>query len=336
MKNLDVNRAKGFAICAVFLFSTLLSSYCLAGIQLGPIRGPVSFDPWYGRHQSENNPSWNPDGSRIVWRWGNGYTAVGDPGTIVTIGRGPDNPVKNYAGWDCDYPDWSPCSEWVVYAKSRVGEAYLERISMETGEVVPIPTPVEFVKDPHWSPCCDSIAYIGGLWRPEADRIYITDPLGSDHNPITPDPSEETVINDLSWSPNCDDIVFTQSEEESLFVVDVVTEDITEIPIGLLPYSVVWATKNSILFDSGGAIYDYQFDTQTTTQLTFGSDYLMYEDKPAWDQLGDWHPTAGLVFSSSRGTTARWDCNIYTAIPEPGTVMLLGLGGLMLRRRRKR
>jgi len=124
----------------------------------------------------------------------------------------------------------------------------------------------------------------------------------------------EEGIHGLSWSPDGSQIVFTQYGLSGLFVLDVATRNVTELPglpSGLTPGSPVWCSDgDSILFRAEGSIYCYQIDTQETTQLTYGPG----------DGLGDWHPTAGLVFSSTRNCTVRWDSNIYTAAPEPPTV----------------
>ncbi|GAF80965.1 unnamed protein product, partial [marine sediment metagenome] len=167
-----------------------------------------------------------------------------------------------------------------------------------------------------WSPDGTAIAYVGGDWwnisNPEPYHVWLTDPDGDNHTDLTPDITGYGV-QQLSWSPDGTKIVFTQQGESGLFVLNLSTLDIDEVtPLAfdLLPGSAVWVEENSILFDAGECIYDYQIDTQTTTQLTYGPG----------DSLGDWHPTEGLVFSSTRGCTVRWDSNIYTANPllEPG------------------
>ena len=326
MKSLNVSSASRFVICVMLLFASLFSGTCLAGISIGDIYGPLSLDSAWPP-QSEVGPCWSPDGTMIVFSWGDGYTAsdplFGKPnpeGSYIVIMtsdgqaiRGPDNPLVNDPYWDNHSPDWSPDGNWIVivYAGSRVGPAYIARVSLIDGTVVPIPGTIGgHPKQPKWSPDGTKIAYLGGGWGGSPSyHICITDPDGSSHEDLTPSVTGYGVTG-LSWSPDGTQIVFTQESQPGLLVLDVATKVVTSLPgfpPTLTPSTPVWASQNSILFVADGAIYCYQINTQTATQLTYGPG----------DGLGDWHPTAGLVFSSSRGCTVRWDSNIYIGTPGP-------------------
>jgi len=351
MKRLDLSREKWFVIGTILLSVGLLSSRCFAGISIGEINGPFSCDSGWPP-QAEIWPCWSPDGTKIALSWGDGYTAwdasFGKPnpdGTYVVIMtadgeciRGPDNPLVNDVGWDNYSFDWSPDGNWILYGASRVGPARISRISLTDGTVVSI---TGTANDPHrddsmwhphrakWSPDGSKIAYLGGGWGGSPSyHIWLTDPEGSSHEDLTLDITGYGVTG-LSWNPDGTEIVFTQGGVSGLLVLDLSTLDIDEVTppaFDLLPGIVVWAEENSILFGANGAIYDYQLCTQTMRQLTYGPDYPGYQG-PASDHLGDWHPAAGLVFSSSRDTTVRWDSNIYTAAPEPPcTASFQGLG----------
>ncbi len=323
MKRLNASKARLFTVGMILLSLSLLSSRCLGGISIGEIYGPLSLDSAWPP-QSEGGSCWSPDGTMIVFSWGDGYTAW-DPSLggypnpegsyIVTMTadgqaiRGPDNPLVNDPYWDNHSPDWSPDGNWIVYAGSRVGPAYIARVSLIDGTVVSIPGTIGgHPKQPKWSPDGTKIAYLGGGWGGSPSyHICITDPDGSSHEDLTPGVTGYGVTG-LSWSQDGTRIVFTQESQPGLLVLDVATKAVTSLPgfpSGLTPSTPVWASQNSILFVAGGAIYCYQIGTQTTTQLTYGPG----------DSLGDWNPTTGLVFSSSRGCTVRWDSNIYTAIP---------------------
>ncbi|HUU16622.1 MAG TPA: hypothetical protein VMW72_05690 [Sedimentisphaerales bacterium] len=327
MKALNASRTKWFVIGAILLCAILAPHRCLAGISIGEIYGSLSLDSAWPP-QGEGSPCWSPDGTTIVFSWGDGYTAW-DPslggypnpdGSYIVIMtadgqaiRGPDNPLVNDPYWDNGMPDWSPDGNWIVYIKSRVGPAQILKVPSTGGDAVPI-TQIDgnwHPRGPKWSPDGTKIAYRGGdYWTMPNGRpyhIWITDPDGSSHEDLTPGITGYGVTGP-SWSPDGTRIVFTQEGEPGLLVLNVTTKSVTTLPgfpSGLTPSTPVWASDNSILFNSTGGIYDYQIDTQTTTQLTFGP-----------DGLGDWHPTSGLVFSSSRGCTVMWDSNIWTSAPR--------------------
>lgn len=329
MKALNASRTKWFVIGAILLCAILAPHRCLAGISIGEIYGPLSLDSSWPP-QGEGSPCWNPDGTMIAFRWGDGYTAW-DPslggypnpkGSYIVIMtadgqaiRGTDNPLVNDPYWDNGQPDWSPDGNWIVYVKSRVGPAQILKVPSTGGDAVPI-TQIDgnwHPNGPKWSPDGTKIAYRGGDYWTIPDKrpyhIWLTDTDGSTHEDLTPSITGYGV-HYLSWSPDGTQIVFAQEGEPGLLVLDVATKEITTLPgfpLGLITNTPVWVSQNLILFVAGEDIYCYQIDTQTTKQLTYGPG----------DSLGDWHPTAGLVFSSSRGCTVRWDSNIYTAAPAP-------------------
>lgn len=142
------------------------------------------------------NPSWSPDGSRLV------YSCEGQL-CIVDLGDGSVQQVTTDATFRSQHPAWSPDGEWIVFRRravhDSVADPQLFKIRPDGSEETELD---EQGSDPAWSPEGDLIAFTKGL---QGNGVFTMRPDGTGVKEIFPEPG---YVHGLSWSPDGTRVAF--------------------------------------------------------------------------------------------------------------------------------
>jgi len=162
--------------------------------------------------RSDGDPSWSPDGSRMVIR-----NLGTEPGLVVINADGSDRQLIK-VGPLHEAPAWSPDGSRISFVDFGSPSARLHLIRPDGTGLTPIPTPGVFgVFVTSWSPDGTRLAFTGaengttiGLWVMNDD--------GSAQVRLT---GLDVTVYMASWSPNGDRLAFTgvRGAEQGLFTI---------------------------------------------------------------------------------------------------------------------
>ncbi|MGE0554775.1 MAG: Ig-like domain-containing protein [Gemmatimonadales bacterium] len=155
--------------------------------------------------QSDDSPTWSPDGSKIAFRRGTGgathiWVISLDGTTLVDLNQGEPGTF--------DAPDWSPVvngGSRIAYARSLGGQGTLWTMATDGSDKRQVTNnPASYDQEPAWSPDGQSLAFSrsGGISR----DIWIVNAASGGERAIVTLPLHQF---DPAWSPDGELIAFT-------------------------------------------------------------------------------------------------------------------------------
>lgn len=185
--------------------------------------------------KSDGDPSWSPDGSRLVIR------NLGEtPGLVTVNGDGGDRqPITD--GVQDEAPAWSPDGARIVF--TRFGEGFgfgaLILVHPDGSGITPIPTPgVATPFGVSWSPDGTRMAF-SGYENGTGPGLWIMNDDGSGLVRLT---APDVTVYGVSWSPTGDRLAFAgiRGVEQGLFTILPDGSELT-FRYATLESSVSWA-----------------------------------------------------------------------------------------------
>ena len=255
-------------------------------------------------------PSWSLNGEWITFAMGGGLGGPSDIYVIRPDGSGLRNVTPKGSGYYVE-PSFSPDGSQITFCGPDGSALYIINTDAD-GQTPPTRLPVDG-SFPHWSPLGDKILYSNWGRTYESD-LLLYDLDTSTLNNITNDHQGYVLA---EWSPDAKKLAgfcsWPDGRLDDIFVMDADGSNLDII-------SAPWSSSN--------------------------------ECYPTWSSDGQY-----IVFTSDRSGNGNWDIR-YTrvdnwdpmnipdspeneyllpaiGVPEPATLLLLGLGGLVLRSRRK-
>ena len=182
--------------------------------------------------KSDGDPSWSPDGSRLVIR-----NLGATPGLVVLNPDGADRQQITDGAQD-EAPAWSPDGTRIVFTRFSLPVG-LHLVNPDGSGLAPIITPGIFAPfAASWSPDGTRIAFIGAE-NGTGNGLWIMNDDGSGQVRIT---APEVTVYGVSWSPTGDRLAFAgvRSGEQGLFTIRPDGSDLT-FRYATLESSVAWA-----------------------------------------------------------------------------------------------
>jgi Tol biopolymer transport system component len=203
------------------------------------------------------SPGWSPDGSRIVFSSGHGWTR--DIYVINADGTGRMNVTPHDAG-GCDGPTWSPDGTKVAYLSGRqAGGPYDIYLMDPDGSARANLTRDEaFNSSPGWSPDGSRIAFgAAPVWHSD---VFVMDADGSNRTNLT---AREASDRYPSWSPDGLQIAFASDRGGRPLQYDIHVMDTDGTNVRRLTHGLQWRASSGINWSPEGTKIAYAASTDT-------------------------------------------------------------------------
>lgn len=234
-----------------------------------------------GEHMnSESDPEWSTDGTKIVYDSLHGFTIADANGTTLSVVRGTggytDNPswtpdgriVYDFLDYECEYGG-TQCypTNWGLRVMNADGTNDVQ-ITFDGGE------------EPAWSPTGDKVAFVG---RNDA-AIHVANADGSNNTRLTSDSSSYSFWDSPAWSPDGKRIVFNSRVFPGhIWVINADGSGLQQLTSGDHGGgNADWSPDGTkIVFNREGTLHTINPDGSNLTQLTATG----HDGNPTWQPV---------------------------------------------------
>jgi Tol biopolymer transport system component len=165
------------------------------------------------RRGAEFDPSWSPDGSRIVYRDSRRGINHDDEIYVMNADGTERRDITNDPANDWG-PDWSPDGRTIVFNSTRPDSTMSGYVVRPDGSKLRrIPTDM-WVEYPAWSPDGTRIAFMGGPNGPAEYDIWVMNADGSNPVQLTDSPGPDGWP---AWSPDGSRIAFASVRDDCAY-----------------------------------------------------------------------------------------------------------------------